>query len=136
MTAGGRRGRRTRPGLQLLRGTPRTLPGWGSADSATPGAPCLSTFQSPGKTGGVGRGAVWGDGRLGGKPKGPCLVRRRMEGARREGVVPRTDELGCGPETGGGVGKGSERGGEQEAVGDGESGLGEGRRGRRRRNKG
>lgn len=72
MTEGGRRGRRTRPGLHLLRGTLRTLAGWGSADSATPRAPCLSTFQSPGKTGGVGRGL---SGRMGdseGNPKGPA----------------------------------------------------------------
>lgn len=75
--------------LHLLRGTPRTRAGWGSADSATPHARCLSTFQSPGKTSHVGRG-------LSGNGRGQraislwrCLV-GQMEGLE-ERLVPSTE---------------------------------------------
>lgn len=91
-------GKRTGPGggreaqvplsrLHLLLGTLRTRAGWGSADSATPRAPCLSTFQSPGKTGNVGKGLP---GRMGTRREIQIAAphpsrRRRTDGGRWKG---------------------------------------------------
>lgn len=71
--------------LHLLRGTPRTRAGWGSADSATPSARCLSTFQSPGKTSHVGRGL---SGKVGGRECDfPMALPDRTDGGSRR-LVP------------------------------------------------
>jgi hypothetical protein len=71
----GRRRKRLRfccPGSTCSGGTLRTRAGWGSADSATPRARCLSTFQSPGKTSHVGRGLPGNEGGRERFPNGPA----------------------------------------------------------------
>lgn len=91
VTEGGRRGQADRPRgvgreaqvllsrLHLLWGTPRTRAGWGSADSATSRAPCLSTFQSPGRTRDEGRGL---SGRMGEQREIQMALRGRTDGGR------------------------------------------------------
>lgn len=85
---GGRETRVPLSRLHLLLGTLRTRAGWGSADSATPRAPCLSTFQSPGRTGNVGRGLPGRRGGSEGNPNRrppPHSWRRRTDGGRWKG---------------------------------------------------
>lgn len=81
---GGREAQVPLSGFHLLLGTLRTRAGCGSADSATPSAPCLSTFQSAGRTGDVGRGLSERAGGAEGNPNPPIA---QMEGTGK-GTVP------------------------------------------------
>lgn len=133
---GGREAQVPLSGLHLLLGTLRTRAGCGSADSATPSAPCLSTFQSAGRTGDVGRGLSERAGGAEGNPNPPYCT----DGGHGKGDSS-TDWVTA-KDVGQRLGVGCQRGGREEdrrgqtktekvVRGGGQTG-----RGRRKRRKG